>query len=151
MRNLVLVPCLFALASCGDGTGNVSRNVEVSVVRLGQQSIEDRNVYSSLGEISFNASQKYRISVNNDPKTPQILFMNITQYAGDVVEQETAPIFIPLKDGKFEFECSKYVSIKSSEEGDWGPIRCEFEPLSIFTSDATASLSKSSTEPSGKK
>lgn len=151
MRNLVLVLCLIALASCGDRAGTASKNVEISVVRLGQQSIEDRNVYSSLGEISFNATQKYKISASNESKIPQILFMNVTQYAGDVIEQETTPVFIPLKDGKFEFECSKYVSIKPSEEKNWGPVRCEFEPLSIFTSDATATLSKSSTALSEKK
>jgi hypothetical protein len=97
------------------------------------------------------SKQKYKISASSDPKIPQILFINVTQYAGEVVEQETTPAFIPLKDGEFEFECSKYVNIKSSEEKDWGPIRCEFEPLSIFTSDATASLSKASTQPLQKK
>ena len=151
MRNLALVPCLIALTGCGENSIGFPQQIEISVLRLGQQAIEDRETYESLGSVSFTATQKYKISAVKSSDLPQILYMNVTQYAGEVIEQETTPVFVPLDKGEYEFECSKYVSVKPSEEKGWGPIRCEFEPLSIFTSDAQATLSKPSIEGSSKK
>jgi len=148
LRKLFLTPFLIASAGC-DGTPSASsQDIEISIVRLGQQVIEDRSSYNSLDTVEFNAMQKYKIKMVGDAEHPQLLYMNVTQFAGDVVERETSPSFVPLDDGEYEFECAQYVSIKASEEKKWGPIRCEFEPISVFKSDARATLLKPSGESS---
>lgn len=146
MRKLFLAPFVIAVAACDGSPSDSSRDIEISIVRLGQQVIEERSSYNSLDTVSFNAIQKYKIKTVGNVEHPQILYMNVTQFAGDVVEQETSPTFVPLDNGEYEFECARYVSIKTSEEKRWGPIRCEFEPISVYNSDARAALSK----PSGK-
>jgi hypothetical protein len=140
------MPFLAALAACDGSPSALRHNIDVSVNRLGQQTIEDRDSYDSLNTVSFKAIQNYKIKSSGNSEDPQLLYMNVTQFAGDVVEQETSPAFVPLTNGEYKFECARYVSIKTSEEKNWGPIRCEFEPLAIFNPDARATLAK----PSGK-
>lgn len=137
---------VLALAACDGNPSGLGQDVEVSIARLGQQTIDDRASYDSLDTVSFNAVQNYKIKMASNSEDPQLLYMNVTQFAGDVVEQETSPAFVPLTNGEYKFECSQYVSINTSEEKSWGPIRCEFEPLAVFNPDARATLSK----PSGK-
>ena len=128
VKFVVLTAMVMPLSAC-----SVSEGLQDNVYKFepdGGVEIEDRNVYSALGEVSFNINQKYKITlVGERNKEFHYLIMNFKKKIGNRNVEYTKGVSIPISDGSQIIECKKYYSVKIEKENEVESPICEIEVI----------------------
>ena len=131
-----------SVSACGAAGGSKENTYKIEPE--GGVETKDRNVYSSLGDVTFRMNQKYKISLMGEgDKSFHFLVVNMKQNVGSKNVDDAKGLLIPISDGSYVMDCEHYYDVKIEKEGDASPPVCEIEPVGTIYPDGYAKLLKS--------
>lgn len=129
----------FAVSSCGLAEGQSENAYKISPE--GAAETKNRNVYQSLGDVTFYMNQRYKITMmNGDQSKFHYLIANVKKKVGDKVEADDKGALFEITDGSHIFDCDHYYDVKISKEDEVVPPVCEFELVGTIYPDGKAKL-----------
>lgn len=132
----------FAVSSCGVAETQSENAYKISPE--GAVETKDRNVYSSIGDVTFYMNQRYKITMmNSDGKKFHYLIVNVKKKVGNKIEADEKGALLDITDGSHIVDCQHYYDVKIGKEGDASPPVCEFELVGTIYPDGKAKLHQS--------
>lgn len=139
---LVFLVTVFALSACGPSEGKKENSYKISPE--GAVETKNRNVYSSIGDVTFFMNQRYKITIMNDnEKKFHFLVVNVRQKVGNKNVEDEKGVLLPISDGSHIVDCQHYYDVKIGKEEDVSSPVCEFELIGTIYPDGKAKLHQS--------
>lgn len=137
---MATVTMALSVSACGASAKN--ENV-YKIEPDGGVETKDRNVFSSLGDVTFRMNQKYKITLMGDgDKEFHFLIVNVKQKVGNKNVEDSKGVSLPISDGSYVVDCEHYYDVKLAKEEDAAPPVCEIEPVGTIYPDGPAKLLK---------
>ena len=128
----------FGVSSCGP-TG-MSKENTYKIEPEGGVETKDRNVYASLGDVTFSLNQKYKITLMGEGKEFHYLIVNAKKKVGKKNVSDEKGVSLPILDGSRTFDCEHYYDVKIGKEDDVSAPVCEFELVGTIYPNGGAKL-----------
>ncbi len=141
-KPLVVLTMASALSACGVVERKSENNYKISLE--GAVETKNRNVYSSIGDVTFVMNQRYKITImNDDEKKFHFLVVNVKQKVGNKNVEDEKGVLLPISDGSHIVDCEHYYDVKIGKEEDVSSPVCEFELVGTIYPDGKAKLHQS--------
>ncbi|WP_294302756.1 hypothetical protein [uncultured Sphingomonas sp.] len=136
-------------AGCSPGNNSSATQTDANAYRYtfteeGSPETSNRQVFDSLGDVTFTRTQKYRLSGKSEAaRQPHLLALTYTKTVGQkvITRDEAATIFV--KDGNYTLDCAQYYDVKIAKgEDSVSDPRCSIKVLGVVKIDAPAELTK---------
>jgi hypothetical protein len=128
----------FGVSSCGAAGGNNDNTYKIEPE--GGVETTDRNVYASLGDVTFTLNQKYKITLMGEGKQFHYLIVNAKKKVGNKNVFDEKGVSLPIVDGSRTFDCNHSYDVKIGKEDDVNAPVCEFELVGTIYPSGGAKL-----------